>query len=320
MWHTRRSVAVKAGCCVWKSSSCQVCDSTYIITYRVHTHNANTRLCVHNNVMSYSKSSLWPPKGVKPFLNLKPGQEVGPYLFPFPVLFLLRDLCFEIVHPDNGAVVGIVHCISFFSRLCCTCDDLPHQTRAPVLELQPGEGKARDCWAHPGWDFFFSFACMRCLIEAAEPNRCCFTIKMRQFLKRRGQRMIFELRNHFLAFLASPIYMLRRSLISWEVHLHVAAFCVQLLNCGCGALQTGRRLHCSHGRDSTVSSPSTQDVGLDLCNSKKKKKGTTFTAHAHYPQSTTENNRAPPHIPLLSQEPHWSVPTVVSRSETVGHC
>lgn len=117
MWHTRRSVAVKAGCCVWKSSSCQVCDSTYIITYSVHTHNANTRLCVHNNVMSYSKSSLWPPKGVKPFLNLKPGQEVGPYLFPFPVLFLLRDLCFEIVHPDNGAVVGIVHCVSFFQAV-----------------------------------------------------------------------------------------------------------------------------------------------------------------------------------------------------------
>lgn len=87
------------------------CDSTYIITYSVHTHNANTRLCVLNNVMSYS---LWPPKGVKPFLNLNPGQEVGPYLFPLPVLFLLMDLCFEIVHPDNGAVVGIVHCISFF--------------------------------------------------------------------------------------------------------------------------------------------------------------------------------------------------------------
>lgn len=35
-----------------------------------------------------------------------------------------------------------------------------------------------------------------------------------------------------------------------------------------------------------------------------KKKGTTCTAHAHYPQSTKENNRARPHIPVLSQEPH----------------
>lgn len=150
MWHTRRSVAVKAGCCVWKSSSCQVCDSTYIITYSVHTHNANTRLCVHNNVMSYSKSSLWPPKGVKPFLNLKPGQEVGPYLFPFPVLFLLRDLCFEIVHPDNGAVVGIVHCVSFFpgcaalvmtypikqERRCWNCSR--ERVKRGTAELIPG--------------------------------------------------------------------------------------------------------------------------------------------------------------------------------------
>ncbi|TNM93319.1 hypothetical protein fugu_018721 [Takifugu bimaculatus] len=104
--------------------------------------------------------------------------------------------------------------------------------------------------------------------------------------------------------LASPVYMLIRSLISCVVHLHVAAFGVQWLNCGCGALQTGRRLHCSHGRDSTVSSPSTQDVGLDLCNSKKKKKKEQPSWRtAHYPQSTKENNRAPPHIPLLSQEP-----------------
>lgn len=117
MWHIRRSFSVKVGCCVWKSSSFRICDWTYIITYSVHTHNANTRLCVHNNVMSYSKSSLWPPKGVKPFLNLNPGKEVGPYLFPVPVLFLLRDLCFEIVHPDNDAVVGIVHCISFFQAV-----------------------------------------------------------------------------------------------------------------------------------------------------------------------------------------------------------
>lgn len=190
MRHTRRSVSVKVGC-VWKSSSYQICDSTSIITYTVHTHNANTRLCVHNNVMSYS---LWPPKGVKPFLNLNSGQEVGLYLFPLPVLFLLRDvlrLFTQTMVPRWALFI-----VFLFSRLCCTCDDLPHQTRAPVLELQPGEGKARDCWAHPRWDFFFSIW-MRGLMEAAElrftEHRCCFTIKMHHFLKRRGQRMFFEL-------------------------------------------------------------------------------------------------------------------------------
>lgn len=56
---------------------------------------------------------------IGPFLNLNPGQEVGLYLFPVPVLFFLRDSCSEIVHPDNGAVVGIVHCVPCFQAVLC---------------------------------------------------------------------------------------------------------------------------------------------------------------------------------------------------------
>lgn len=54
----------------------------------------------------------------------------------------------------------------------------------------------------PGGIFFFSIW-MRGLMEAAElrftEHRCCFTIKMHHFLQRRGWRMLFELKNHFLA-------------------------------------------------------------------------------------------------------------------------
>lgn len=100
--------------------------------------------------------------------------------------------------------------------------------------------------------------------------------------------------------LASPVYMLIGSRISWVVHLRVAAFCVQWLNCGCGALQRGRQLHCSHGRDSTVSSPSTQDVGLDLCNSKKKKKKNNLHgAHPLSPINQREQSSTSSHPPAF---------------------
>lgn len=88
------------------------------------------------------KSSSW-SVNQKELLNLNPGQEVGLYLFPFPALFLLRDWSFEIVHPDNGATVGIVHCI-FFSRLCYGFDDCPiKQERGCEVQLAEGE-KHRD--------------------------------------------------------------------------------------------------------------------------------------------------------------------------------
>lgn len=86
------------------------------------------------------------------------------------------------------------------------------------------------------------------------------------------------------------------------------AFCVQWLNCGCGALQTGRRLHCSHGRDSTVSSPSTQDVGLDLCNSKKKEQPARCTPIIpNRPKRTIEHLLTSPCFPrsLTDPFPQW---------------
>lgn len=47
-------------------------------------------------------------KHFEQFLNLNSRQEVVLYLFPVPVLFLPGDLLLKIVHPDNGAAVGIV--------------------------------------------------------------------------------------------------------------------------------------------------------------------------------------------------------------------
>lgn len=71
--------------------------------------------CIHNNVISRRPHPKFGQ--LKPFtkhskveqqLNLNPGQEVGLYLFPAPILFLPRDRSLDIVHPDNGAALGIV--------------------------------------------------------------------------------------------------------------------------------------------------------------------------------------------------------------------
>lgn len=94
-----------------------------------------------------SEFSLWPRHRKQPSLNLNPGPEVGPCLFPAPVLFLLRD-SLEIVHPDNGAAVGIVHCFSFFlffffQALLCFYDWPVEHER--WCELQPVESKTGVC-------------------------------------------------------------------------------------------------------------------------------------------------------------------------------
>lgn len=75
----------------------------------------------------------------QPFLNLNPGQEVGPYLFPVPVLFLLRDWPFEIVQPDNGATVGIIHCFAFVLFFFLLCFHDCHMKHERWCRLQPAE-------------------------------------------------------------------------------------------------------------------------------------------------------------------------------------
>lgn len=105
--------------------------------------------------------------------------------------------------------------------------------------------------------------------------------------------------------------MLTCSLIKCVAHLRVVPFCVQWLNCGCGALQTGGRPHCSHGRDIAVSSPSTQDVGLDLCHSKGKKKKEQPAWRTpiipNRPKRTIKHLLTPPCFPrsLADPFPQW---------------
>lgn len=76
-----------------------------------------------------------------------------------------------------------------------------------------------------------------------------------------------------------------------------------LLNRGCGPLQTGRRLHCSHRRDKTVSSPSTQEVGLDLWNRKNKKnlawRTPIIPIHQREQSSTSSHPFAFPGVSLI---------------------
>lgn len=73
---------------------------------------------------------------------------------------------------------------------------------------------------------------------------------------------------------------IQQYLYSW-----LLCMCVWLFNRGCGALPAGRQLYCSCRRGNTVSSLSTQDVGMDLL--KKIKNGTTSITRTHYPHHPT---------------------------------
>lgn len=154
--------------CVWKSSSgtCQICCLTYTFSYSLHTHKAN--ICIHNNVVSKLQVLIVVRHQKQPFLNLNPGQEVGPYLFPVPVLFPLRYWAFEIVHPDNGATVGIVHCFVFFQVLLCFYDcPIKHERWCGLQPAEGWRGSARagegtGSFRSPWWVFFPSLPLLSC--------------------------------------------------------------------------------------------------------------------------------------------------------------
>lgn len=79
----------------------------------------------------------------------------------------------------------------------------------------------------------------------------------------------------------------------------VPVLCICVFNRGCGALQTGRQLYCSCSRGNTVSSLSTQDVGLDLLKKKEKRNNQhhTHTHYPHHPTRTMEHLQTSPSFP-----------------------
>lgn len=114
----------KAYCCllkraqVWKAYG-HVCVSPFVSFTDIYIQFSCTQcwhdfVCIHNNVRSiiWAFLVLLQPvsKRFDQFLNLILRQDVALYLFPVPGLFLPRAWSFQIVHPDNGAAVGIVHC------------------------------------------------------------------------------------------------------------------------------------------------------------------------------------------------------------------
>lgn len=94
-----------------------MCQPPLFLLKSMQTIPTHESLSIHNNAHgSCTTSLIWAfvllnnmqQKHFEQFLNLNCRQEVVLYLFPVPVLFLPGDLLLKIVHPDNGAAVGIV--------------------------------------------------------------------------------------------------------------------------------------------------------------------------------------------------------------------
>lgn len=101
---------------MWKAYSVTcanpLCFSQYTYTQFRHTTFSvsitMSRLSTHSLIWAFVLLNKTRQKCFEQFLNLNSGEEVGLYLFPVPVLFFPRDWSSGIVHPDNGAAVGIV--------------------------------------------------------------------------------------------------------------------------------------------------------------------------------------------------------------------
>lgn len=103
---------------VWKAHGL-VCVRPFVSFKHIYIQFSYTQcwhdfVCISNNVRSiiWAFLVLLQPvsKCFDQFLNLILRQDVALYLFPVPGLFLPRGWSFQIVHPDNGTAVDIVHC------------------------------------------------------------------------------------------------------------------------------------------------------------------------------------------------------------------